>query len=1543
MWKALISSLLWAQSAGVWHWHHHANTGQASPTVGWVGLDGPNFRSIPGKMQVVGDTVYTIGTVSHAGSSTGLVLPGGPSLTAPAGNIVTAYIAAYVRSSGSFLWAVHFRPQNGGATRIRGIELLVSENHTVYAILHAQSPGINDNLSAEYFILSNPSASATLVGNALIESYPLSFIVRFHPSSLGNIQIQRLGCGQTGLGSPPCSSGNFEANFFSLLLHAGKLWVSGTVLTNTNLLGSTYLEPAAAISPGLLTALANLIGGLLTSGTSLQAVLLRLDPTTLSVDSASSVQSGANSGSHPSCYGRALFAYGPDTVGWIVALRETGNKRYKVVGSASHTTMPGTPALQALLIHAPTMAAHPASITAGALANYASSGSSAAPPHYQIAFQRSGSSGGELFWATADTAYYSIQGTPYPPHTEPRLLLSRAHITAIGVANRVVVYTPPTPGLQLSGVAIEPRVNPLFSTAEPYIYLSGTVSSASLTIVGVPGSTSIILPGSPLNQPCGFVLGLQWKSTSISWRFRGYKPLLSVSKNATQHAVVSAGIARHPTHPQLYLYGWARDSMLVEPLWPTGQADTIRPAPLVSHPPRLWIGRLDLYRLSNTSGLSSISNQCTPDTVFQSQSLEIVGTWTSTIPRDLVWMPADQTRTYQAKQRWAAIIANPIGASSAFQEGRVTASFPLLAPGRLPPGRYFLSLRSPVMGNRFADIGDTLWIDVTGTTTPQLQRAGALRWNRMVVRFAGSRLASTPLAETATQPFYRKDRRFSQINRMVYLPWDGWAGGKEVIYALETTTSNSLRLYRLDLSTGLFTPLRSWTTSTSDPAYRGVSLFGDTKRGALWNVINNRLFWRLDTTDAAKDDSLPLYRAGVSFSPGGVTTTGGYPLNSDQPWTNLIGSVTCTSNGDIVFFAQHRISSSQTRWVLVRVSPEKDSSFIVAGGGNLACPQDGVGSGVTLSGDFSRITSYGDTLYWVERSGTSCTNARRILRKAWPTTIERRTYQVQTIDTLDGSTDSDYYDVHFISVPSPGLYMNSIRGTERFMLWYNILNRQRDTILACLHSSCCEYDLSDFVRPDPPPFPYVVLRSGIILYRTGGGGEIRAILPIQISSQGDTLRAEASIQQVSFGSFSQDTLYIMPTTDSTRLQVSTCGLGSPGKTFWYGRYLFPSVTVNIVAPDTVCEGMTFHSYLLRSSIPEEEGCQIASRLMRVSSQQSLLQNITNNFKHTHRWKAVGNGHDTLRLSLLRERWRWLFASLDNEHPLRIRRGHRAQMQIALEGPWHSQPGQVLWMRRHPFLTRNHLAFYNEGTNGISVDSLWHLPRPRGDSIPETWNLALGPPSLTCPSDPPPIDLMCFPNWTQIARVEVRDATNDQLIDSAYALIDTLGRLYTYRAPIGPSGLMISDADTLSFCLCDTIVPKYFVIRTPNHLPLYTQTLSLPARGIGTADNIDLTDPSFLRGVPGVHYTLLPDSSLSPPRMRAGVWAGNLADIQNSFIPGAHYDSGVINAADWEFLIPRNGVTTGFSWADLDSDGNVNAADAILLLQNQNELRQSVGP
>jgi hypothetical protein len=63
---------------------------------------------------------------------------------------------------------------------------------------------------------------------------------------------------------------------------------------------------------------------------------------------------------------------------------------------------------------------------------------------------------------------------------------------------------------------------------------------------------------------------------------------------------------------------------------------------------------------------------------------------------------------------------------------------------------------------------------------------------------------------------------------------------------------------------------------------------------------------------------------------------------------------------------------------------------------------------------------------------------------------------------------------------------------------------------------------------------------------------------------------------------------------------------------------------------------------------------------------------------------------------------------------------------------------------------------------------------------KAWNFALVEPSGPCPG---PSTWYCDTPWTALARVELRESPSGPVVDSAYVLIDTAGRLYFYGAPL----------------------------------------------------------------------------------------------------------------------------------------------------------------
>ncbi|MDT7942673.1 MAG: hypothetical protein RQ993_05305, partial [Bacteroidota bacterium] len=490
----------------------------------------------------------------------------------------------------------------------------------------------------------------------------------------------------------------------------------------------------------------------------------------------------------------------------------------------------------------------------------------------------------------------------------------------------------------------------------------------------------------------------------------------------------------------------------------------------------------------------------------------------------------------------------------------------------------------------------------------------------------------------------------------------------------------------------------------------------------------------------------------------------------------------------------------------------------------------------------------------------------------------------------------------------------------------------------------CQYGLSDWISGISSTA--AVLRSGAIVI--SAGAFLKLAVPIALSGSGDTLATISSIGSVTSVGGSAVTPTAVgatvqfgwpsasgPGLDSTYLAISLSGC-SGGKPLYYPFYHLPRFGVWLEAPDTVCLGQVFHSYVGRDTEVVDNGCRVSHRLFSpATSGQGKLTPIAGG-DEIHRWRATQPGYDTIRAAIAAPKWSYLVSTSSLAHPIRIREGHRLRLNTALEGSYNAT---TFFHRPHPFLTRYNIAEYNQRILGVSSDSLWRLPYVAGDSLMKAWNLFPVEPSGPCPGAG---TWYCDTPWTALARVELRESPSGPVVDSAYALIDTAGRLYFYGAPLSSIVFPVGSADTLHFCHCDPTTPKYITVRFPNHLPLHTPELSLPVRGVGEADSIDLRDPTYLEGIPGEHYTFVPGPGGT---LRAAAWAGNCADLHNAFIPGgAHVDAGWINAADYDFVITRNGITYGgFSIADLNSDGNVDALDAVIVITNQNALRQSSRP
>jgi hypothetical protein len=217
--------------------------------------------------------------------------------------------------------------------------------------------------------------------------------------------------------------------------------------------------------------------------------------------------------------------------------------------------------------------------------------------------------------------------------------------------------------------------------------------------------------------------------------------------------VEAIGMAYNPAQAQFYLLGTAQDSLLMRPVWPLGRADTIHPSPGSTIPERLWVGRLDWYRISASGSYTA----CVPDTITSAPVMIGVSgrnVHTSEVPLGtnpgwlFDWLPL--ATPWQSTAAPLHIMGPIMGTS----EGTYSYGFsPLVASGQFAPGEYCISgTVVPVSAGRRADIIDTLKLTVSGTTVPAMARATQTALTYLVAPYAGQIGSGVP---TITGPYPR--------------------------------------------------------------------------------------------------------------------------------------------------------------------------------------------------------------------------------------------------------------------------------------------------------------------------------------------------------------------------------------------------------------------------------------------------------------------------------------------------------------------------------------------------------------------------------------------------------------------------------------------------------------------------------------------------------------------------------------------------------------------------------------------------------------------
>jgi len=590
-----------------------------------------------------------------------------------------------------------------------------------------------------------------------------------------------------------------------------------------------------------------------------------------------------------------------------------------------------------------------------------------------------------------------------------------------------------------------------------------------------------------------------------------------------------------------------------------------------------------------------------------------------------------------------------------------------------------------------------------------------------------------------------------------------------------------------------------------------------------------------------------------------------------------------------------------------------------------------------------------------------------------------------------------------IAVP---MYEGGSGQRRDYLLRYWLDGRPKalDTILGRGSPTGCAYGLDRLVSLRwPHLISFDQNRSGLLLF--SAEKEIRAALPLYINRHGEidrtTWGTSQSIQgwQVvyprdvaasssgSMLSWAVDSL-ASAGEDSLTLRVSVCSSSVEERHQTQHRfYRLPQFLFGVDGPSLVCQGQIFHGkvsfggdeFLLwqnfQAGRPEACGglalfdsvtvgvvpAGKVVELMRIQAEdpiESAISPITVRYYAADscslcRYEGVVRGLVSGEDSAF---FRAFLGRLSAGTNFAIRRGHQVRLRVAVEGPAARARSGLQRLAPHPLLRRDAIVYSMEREAPPLADSLWIVPTRSNGNV-EQWrrmnNVRVSDDVAASP------EAWQRPAWALPCLVEVREGSPDGPVrDSLWGLVDTLGWVWPLRAPLIDS----TDSPThplrayyrgrlLSFCRCDTNANKWIVVRFPNHIALRSAgPLSLSGNLLSNdPDNpvtIDLTDPTYLDGIPGYHYAIVPDS-LNPGQVQAAAWAGNVDDCygpHHAAYPGQDPpDCSRINAADWEMLLPRNGLDPGpvFTIGDLDGDGRVDAVDFTLLISNMNQLREGV--
>ncbi|MDW8417131.1 MAG: hypothetical protein RML92_06220 [Bacteroidia bacterium] len=1553
----------WAQESLVWDWHGEGDAGNGYHQPG----EASQLHSrVYNRLRLTGDTLWVLGRVCiPANEYAYLPNPNGaPPIPLQIPPVTyrreAGYLALYHRTSGDFLGAFIAYAQAGAQYSVRFADFQVSENRdTIWIAVNLPTGGCTPRINA---VTAQPTFIFQTATSATFSlTLPLSYTMESDQSTAQVWQVSKIA------NFPPSTwhianeaiywsgTGNLSLGINGMAYRPGAIYIAGTMrlpalaLTVHNLSPSTLRDAFG-------------LGYIAPSGNPAFPFWIKLATGTSFGSVVGAVLFRGSLGINAQGYGRALVIKG-DTLLALYNIRRdaAGNRsmQYQIATSGGSYWSYGD-----------------LTVTDNCMNNWQGH-------MYVSAFRTSDLRPVDLGSLSSSTAQlfcgdYSVipsVGTLYPWVSGDTLWLAWAEDRRLNISN---LSTTRAIFSYWTGLGNFPSLNIGFGM--PWVVQNRVWTGMTRTVDG-----SFFFTAVDHASGSGY-LGVHSPSTAM----------VNTMLPGEGTGIVADAVGH------LYIFGVGRvNSVCYERLRPrvTFECFPLNAGSLSPHisPPltgygKSWIGRLLRYRAQVLTG-SLPPNTCVPDTFQRNLSFRFYGRFDA--PSDSIaflWNDHGGGGTgysISGRPRWtiAKILPPPGGVDTAIVQISSCEMF-----GRMKSSSY--RLLGGVAGwfemeNLLPTVPPpSLTITVNSNKAPSIHPAEGQRY--WVYPFAGGPDATIGWRQASVSgaPFLARSAYLDGADSIfpsytfTYIPIQPYLM-QELLY-VAVNYPDSVILYRLDIATGevhrergwarIPDPRPSWAASEDSIVYGIQQLVWNAQTGSLIAVEGA---YRLRVIYPFPYISSSTLSRHISFFMNNIYgDLRHFPIVA---FSLLNGEVACaarlSTSTHKTYLLRDNLFAPMTAlsWPAIPIDESEDSHD--------PCFTEDIASP-------RAITASGHNLYFLDwgKNPGGCAEYLLLLR-SMNISFSPTAHTLDTIYRSPNRADMDSVRARIVFCPAPEphlVFPLRLPSGEGYIMryWLDGRPKPKDTLIGgvLVGSWSCEYSVDRWspLINLPRAMSLEVTRGGTILF-SANHREIRAAIPLYINTpqqdtttwfaEGNISTASTSLRDIRLHwngdtlRWVVDSLRAHRDTLFLRARLSSCGAAWP---MTLRLMVLPSSPHTIHAPSVICQGEVFpiHGavpsrdetlllYLFGFGEPAECGFQKLIEHIFMDAPQTVLppgraQRLNNGLYVALDTCISPACQVTLSLPAgLVSESSWLSKLVENtpiSKSFRIRRGLQATVKVALEATTRSDGTQA----PHPGLSR--LGLYKASIGNTFGDSLmeWGVL----GSLPWYWEAnslswrRIGGQSVSDSSTTP--SAWYTPTWVTPCLVLLRESASGPAVDSVWGFIDSLGRVWKWAPPMVDTTDCPSCPDRgyyqpwrLSFCRCDTATPKWIVIRFPQHLPLRSSQAVTLSRDPQQPTLIDFRDPTYVDGVPGEHYALLP---ISGGTWVSASWSGNCADEYRNTWPGTPQGAafGVVNAADYEFLLLRNGVLgTGiFTPADVDCDGAVTAADMIWVIQNQNFLRQS---